>query len=332
MKTFAFRNFSTARCRGTRIVAVIIALMIAPATAQVIDQPLPNGGFDNGLDHWAAELSPAGASPPGSISVVNGAAEIHKGGHFLASLSQSFYAPEGLVALRFRVDQGPFFSGSPGFIPDTFEAHLVRPGGTSAVAVWRAGSSSNFNTGPVDLPQMGGATSFDGETVRMELDGIGPGTPLAIVFTFAGPRSFHGGWVAVDDVVLEVEPGPALLSVDPEQLDFGDIWPGKTRTMTFEVFNAAPENATDLVLSAIGMVGDSAFEITGGDCEPGIVMAAGGVDRCQVEVTFSPGSIASFQGVVNVAGNDQQQTVELSGDGFLPDDSLFSDRFELTEE
>jgi hypothetical protein len=312
--------------------AGIFLLFALPVAAQLIDQPLPNGDFADGLNHWEINISPALANPPGSIEVVNGAAEIRKGGSYLAELSQGFVAPEGLAALRFRIVEGPYFSGTSSFIPDTFEAHLVRPGGTSAVAVWRAGSSSNFNTGPMDLPQMGGATSFDGETVRMELDGIGSGVPLAIVFTFAGPRSFHGGWVAIDDVVLEVAPGPALLSVDPEQLDFGDIWPGATRTMSFEVFNAAPENATDLILSTIGIVGDSAFEITGGDCEVGVVIAAGGVDRCQVEVTFSPGSIASFQGFVTLAGKDQQQVVELSGDGYLPDDRLFSDRFESTDD
>ena len=330
------KSTSTQRPRAlhhwTFLLLSVLGLVAMPVAAQVIDQPLPNGDFADGLNHWNAELSPANSNPAGSIEVINGAAEIRKGGSFLAALSQGFSAPDGLVALRFRIVQGPYFSGIGSFIPDTFEAHLIRPGGTSAVAVWRAGSSSSFNTGPLGGPELGGNTSFDGETVRIELDGIASGTPLAIAFTFTGPLSFNGGWVAVDDVVLEVTQGPALLSVDPELLDFDEIWPEQKKTMSFEVFNAAPETATDLTLSAIGVSGDSAFEVTGGSCEVGVVIEAGGVDRCHVEVTFSPGSIASFQAMVTVEGNGQQQTVALSGDGFLPDDRLFRDRFEATDD
>lgn len=322
-----FKHF----CAAMFLVAMLIAISL-PATGQVISQTLPNGDFGNGLDHWTVELSPTNASPNGTIEVVNGAAQIHKGGHFLVSLKQGFSAPEGLVALRFRIVQGPFFSGSSGFIPDTFEAHLIRPVGSSAVAVWRAGASSNFNTGPLSEPELGGDTSFDGETVRIDLEAIATGTPLAIVFTFAGPRSFNGGWVAVDDVVLEVMQGPALLAVEPELLDFDEIWPNQTRTMSFEVYNAASEESLSLTLSDLSIAGHEAFQLNGGSCQAGVELQAGGAARCTVEVSFTPTEINAYQATATVSAGDQQAEVELYGQGFLPDDRLFLDRFETSTE
>ena len=110
-----------------RVVGLVAILSAVPAHAEdfaIVDQPLPNGDFGQGLAEWTVEVSPDSTTPPGTVEVVGGVARIVKGGAFLAGLSQDFAAPEGLVALRLRIAEFPVFASDGGFIPEAFDVHV----------------------------------------------------------------------------------------------------------------------------------------------------------------------------------------------------------------
>lgn len=78
--------------------------------------------------------------------------------------------------------------------------------------------------------------------------------------------------------------GSSTLIAAPEQVDFGSREFGSFESRTLLITNAGPDS---VVLDDVVMMGDvGPFEFTGGSCEPGALVAAGG--SCDLEVTFSP--------------------------------------------
>jgi len=196
----------------------LLGIVAMPLAAQVVDQPLPNGDFSQGLDQWTVEVSPTGTVPPGAVSVVGGAALIAKGGAFHAGLSQDFEAPEGLQALRLRITQQPQFGSSGSFIPEAFDVHITGPGGFSVAATWRAGASAAANAAavPAGFNFGDGVTFSDGE-IRIPLEGIASGTGLSFAAALVGAAADTVATVALTDVVLEVERKGEPL--EPDRLD-----------------------------------------------------------------------------------------------------------------
>ena len=197
----------------------LFGLIAMPLAAQVIDQPLPNGDFSQGLAEWTVEVSPTGGStPPGSVSVVGGAALIAKGGAFHAGLSQDFEAPEGLQALRLRLTQLPQFGSTGSFIPEAFDVHVTGPGGFSVAATWRAGASSAANATAVPAGfNFGDGVTFSNGEIRIPIAGIAPGTGLSFAVGLVGASADTVASVAFTDVVLEVE--QAVDPLEPDRID-----------------------------------------------------------------------------------------------------------------
>jgi len=192
-----------------RYLVVSACLMLNLALAdnlQIIDVPLPNGDFSQGLSGWTVEVSPTGTVPPGSVSVVNGAARIAKGAAFHAGLSQDFAAPAGLQALRLRITQQPQFGSTGSFIPEAFDVHVTGPGGFTVAATWRPGSSAAANAAAVPAGfNLGNGVTFSNGEIRIPLLGIAPGTGLSFAASLVGASADTVATVAFSDVVLEVE-------------------------------------------------------------------------------------------------------------------------------
>lgn len=181
-------------------------LIALPVAAQIIDQPLPNGGFDDGLEHWETEVSAAGSAVPGTISVVDGAALIVKGGSYHSGLSQGFEAPDGLRALRLRIVQMPQFGASGGFIPEAFDVHLTGAGGFSRVATFRLGASAAANAAAVPPGlNLGEGISLVGDQLRIPITGVDEGEWLEFAVSLVGASADIVASVIIDDVVLEIE-------------------------------------------------------------------------------------------------------------------------------
>jgi len=208
---------AAAMLRGRRFLTGLL-LLTSSALAenpQIIDVPLPNGDFSQGLAEWTVEVSPAGTVPPGSVSVVNGAALIAKGAAFHAGLSQDFEAPEGLQALRLRITQLPQFASTGSFIPEAFDVHVTGPGGFSVAATWRPGASAAANAAAVPGGfNLGQGVSFSGDQLRIPIAGVSAGTALSFAAALVGASADTVATVAFTDVVLEVEQ-----KVEPPILD-----------------------------------------------------------------------------------------------------------------
>ena len=196
----------------------LFGLIAMPLAAQVIDQPLPNGDFSQGLAEWTVEVSPSGTVPPGSVSVVGGAALIAKGGAFHAGLSQDFEAPEGLQALRLRLTQQPQLGSTGSFIPEAFDVHVTGPGGFSVAATWRPGASAAANAAAVPAGfNLGDGVTFSNGEIRIPIAGIAPGTGLSFAASLVGASADTVASVAFTDVVLEVEQKGEPL--EPDRID-----------------------------------------------------------------------------------------------------------------
>ena len=188
------------------------------ANPQIIDMPLPNGDFSQGLSGWTVEVSPTGTAPPGSVSVVGGAARITKGAAFHAGLSQDFAAPEGLQALRLRVTQQPQFGSSGSFIPEAFDVHVTGPGGFTVAATWRPGASAVANAAAVPSGfNLGDGVTFSNGEIRVPLLNIAPGTDLSFAAGLVGASADTVATVAFTDVVLEVE--QKVEPLEPDRID-----------------------------------------------------------------------------------------------------------------
>jgi len=190
---------------GLGLVVISGVTTVQADNIEIIDQPLPNGDFSSGLSEWTVGVSPDSAVPAGSVTVVNGAARLAKGGAFLAELSQGFEAPEGLRALRLTLAELPQFGSTGGFIPEAFDIHLIGASGFSRVASFRPGVSSAANA--TALPpgfNLGDGVTMDGQTLRIALDGVDPGEALVFSVTLVGASDDTVASGAIDDVVLEV--------------------------------------------------------------------------------------------------------------------------------
>ncbi|NKI34150.1 DUF1566 domain-containing protein [Wenzhouxiangella sp. XN79A] len=262
---------------STRAIAALLwALSATPALADtvvIVDQPLPNGDFANGLAEWTVEVSPDPATPPGTVEVVGGAARIVKGGAFHAGLSQTFDAPAGVVALRLRLAELPQFASDGGFIPESFDIHVLGAAGVSRAATFRADASAAANASAVPGGfNLGPGVTLNGATLRIPLDGIGAGEALTLSAALVGASSDTTTLVAIDDVVLEVEqkqPPP-----DP---------PGPLNADACELFRGgfeARRGVGTIPRCALGQVGDT-----------GITACAGSVDGA-CEVAGLPGQDA----------------------------------------
>lgn len=252
-----------ARSLSWFVAAVAMAVGLGAASAwaddfEIIDLPLPNGDFSQGMSEWTVVVSPDSATPPGSVTVVNGAARLAKGGAFVAGLSQGFEAPEGLKALRLSLSQLPQFGSTGGFIPEAFDIHLTGANGFSRVASFRAGASATANATAVPAGfNLAPGTSLNGQTLRIVLDDISPGEPLLLSATLVGASSDTQASVAIDNVVLEIErkrPPP-----DP---------PGPERVDACEMFRdgfEAERGLGSIPRCALGQVGDTGITACAGD-------------------------------------------------------------------
>ena len=203
--------FRPARARfRTMIQIAFCTLMATTALAEgdleIVDELLPNGDFADGLSEWTVAVSPDAAKPPGAITIVNGAARLAKGGAFITELSQSFEAPEGLQALRFRLAELPQFGSTGGFIPEAFDVQLIGANGFSRTASFRPGASAAANATAVPSGfNLADGVTLDGSSLRIAMDDVAPGESLQFAVTLVGASTDTLANAAIDDVVLEVE-------------------------------------------------------------------------------------------------------------------------------
>jgi len=204
-------RFFRQACAPLRAVTQIAFCAFLATSAQaenleIVDELLPNGDFSAGLSEWSVVVSPDAATSSGSISVVGGAARLAKGGAFITELSQSFEAPEGLQALRFRLAEFPQFGSTGGFIPEAFDVHLIAANGFSRTASFRPGASAAANATAVPSGfNLADGVTLDGSDLRIALDDVAPGESLQFAVTLVGASADTSASVAIDDVVLEVE-------------------------------------------------------------------------------------------------------------------------------
>ena len=251
-------------CRSHRTVAawLIVFVMTMPAFAadlEIIDQPLPNGDFSQGLAEWTVEVSPDSASPPGSITIVNGAARLAKGGAFVTELSQGFEAPEGLQALRLSLTELPQFGSSGSFIPEAFDVHVTGANGFSRVASFRAGASAAANSTAVPAGfNLADGVTLSGSSLRIPLPGVAEGEWLEFSATLVGASADTAATVSIDDVVLEV-----LGKVLPDRLDGCGIFRDR-----FEI----SQGVAGIARCAQGQLNDTGITAcSGGECPaPGL--------------------------------------------------------------
>lgn len=224
----------------------------------IVVQPLPNGDFSQDLAEWTREISPDPATPAGSVEVVVGAARIVKGAAFHAGLSQTFIAPDGLIALRLRLAELPQFSSNGGFIPEAFDVHLTGVGGSSRVATFRSDASAAANTTAVPGGfNLGAGVTLNGATLRIPVAGVGAGEALTLTAALVGASSDTTTTVAIDDVVLEVEEKQP--PVDP---------PGPERVDACELFRdgfEAERGLGSIPRCPLGQVGDTGITECSGD-------------------------------------------------------------------
>jgi len=225
---------------------------------EIIDLPLPNGDFSQGMSEWTVVVSPDSATPAGSVAVVNGAAQLAKGAAFVAGLSQGFEAPEGLKALRLTLSRLPEFGSTGGFIPEAFDIHLTGANGFSRVASFRAGASAAANATAVPAGfNLAPGTSLTGQTLRIALDDISPGEPLLLSATLVGASADTQAIVAIDDVVLEIErKRPPPDPPGPEQVDACEM---------FRDGFEAERGLGSIPRCALGQVGDTGITACAGD-------------------------------------------------------------------
>ena len=170
------------------------------------DQPLPNGNFSAGLAQWTVEIPGGVIAPLPEVSVIAGAARIMRGSAYVAGLSQAFIAPEGLVAIRFRLTQMPTLSADGSFIPDAFDVHVSDASGLSSTSTIRPGASAAANQAAVpDGFNLSEGATLIGDTLRIPLSGASAGELLTFSVALVGAERDNSSVVAIDDVVMEIE-------------------------------------------------------------------------------------------------------------------------------
>ncbi len=118
-------------------------------------------------------------------------------------------------------------------------------------------------------------------------------------------------------VTLTGKAGRKDITIDPNNVDFGNIAKGKTSDKAIAVTNAStcPKGLTLHKISAPELP----FSIVGGTCAEGRVLQGG--EGCSVLVRFSPTQAGSFSSSFNITSNDLDEptmTVNLKG-GSGPD-------------
>jgi len=251
---------------------------------EIIDQPLPNGDFSAGLSEWMVTVSPEAAAPVGSISVVGGAARLAKGGAFITELSQSFDAPEGLQALRFRLAEFPQFGSTGGFIPEAFDVHLIGDNGFSRTASFRPGATATANATAVPSGfNLADGVTLVGADLRIALDDVAPGESLQFAVTLVGASSDTSAAVAIDDVVLEVQD-----KVIPDRIEGCGIFRDR-----FQISHGV----AGIARCALGQINDTGIEqclSNGGTCS--------GSSPTGEDAEFGRDRLAA-QGLLNKLGN-----------------------------
>jgi len=261
---------------------------VFPAQAEgdfdIVDQPLPNGDFSNGLSGWTVVVSPATAVPAGSVSVVNDAARLAKGGAFVTELSQGFAAPEGLQALRLTLAELPVFGSSGSFIPEAFDVHLIGSNGFSRTASFQPGASAAANSTAVPSGfNLADGVTLSGASLRIALDDVAAGEVLEFAVTLAGASADTVAHVAIDNVVLEVED-----KVIPDRIDGCGIFRDR-----FQISHGV----AGIARCALGQINDTGIEqclSNGGTCS--------GSSPTGEDAEFGRDRLAA-QGLLNKLGN-----------------------------
>lgn len=205
-----------------RFAAVAIAGVVWPVPeAFAID----NGDFTNGLTDWQIEVSPA-ATPPGDVTIVDGAAQLTEGRAFVVSIHQTFTVPVGAQTLSFDI-VGLYPDSTGDALLDAFEASLIDGAGASVVPVHRAGTTSYVNrqedgtgSAATGVAVVQGPSAVN---VAVDISGVPSGTTVTFVASLVNGDGDDGGTVTLDNVVLDVFPPECLPGAGPD--DDGDTVP-----------------------------------------------------------------------------------------------------------
>ena len=161
---------------------------------------LVNPGFSDGLNGWTV-VETGGAAAPGSVSAVDGQAQLLEGDSFLVTLQQTFTISGSAGELGFTLDFDPGFDTSDSFLPDAFEVTLIdTTTGLSAVPTWDPGASSCFNLQESGAANLGSGVQWDGNRATVSLLGVAPGTEVTLFLDYVGADFDSAGGLRVDNV------------------------------------------------------------------------------------------------------------------------------------
>ena len=88
----------------------------AESAGSALGGPIFNGDFEDGLTDWIVSES-GGAGSPGSVTPVDGQAEMLEGDSFLVTLEQEFSVQAGTAELQFDLLMIPGFDLADAFLP-----------------------------------------------------------------------------------------------------------------------------------------------------------------------------------------------------------------------
>ena len=163
---------------------------------------LDNGSFDAGLDSWETGQE-GGSVLPGTVEVINGAAQLSEGDSFLTTLSQPIVIPSGMRSLSFDVFFDPGLDTTDAFVLDAFEVSLLEPQqNQSLVAPWRSLATSFFNVSEDGTISFGPEVEFDGQTVTVDLSSVPEDQHAVLYFDLVGGDNDVDSSVRIDNVVL----------------------------------------------------------------------------------------------------------------------------------
>ena len=163
---------------------------------------LDNGSFDAGLDSWDIGQEGGGVLP-GTVEVINGAAQLTEGDSFLTTLSQPIVIPSGMRSLSFDVFFDPGLDNTDAFVLDAFEASLLEPQqNQSLVTPWRSLATSFFNVSEDGTISFGPEVEFDGQTVTVDLSSVAEDQQAVLYFDLVGGDNDVDSSVRIDNVVL----------------------------------------------------------------------------------------------------------------------------------
>ncbi|MBS3744332.1 MAG: choice-of-anchor D domain-containing protein [Wenzhouxiangellaceae bacterium] len=105
--------------------------------------------------------------------------------------------------------------------------------------------------------------------------------------------------------------GPARISLDPIEFDFGEVRVGQPESATFTVTNSGGAAST-LMLNSIDTIG-SVFSVEGGSCTVGDVLSK--TDSCTVIVEFAPLVTGGYGGLLDIESSAGSVSAELTASG-----------------